>query len=290
MLNIYRLEQQIAEDMGAANVPGLSLAVVEGNEVVYARGFGVTSLEDGGKSVTPETLFRIGSITKPHTGTAVMRLVDEGRLDLNAPVRLYLDWFTLSDEEMADRVTLRHLLSHTAGLPTEWTGFGGVMRLLGQLDWRGETANCPFCYYHTVIPLGPIGGPFAGTATATAYVGGTASAPTWVTATVWGFPWDTGTVRGVASLLGTTSATATSVMGADLRTPSGLGTLQLVTPFVVRVISSPPFCGGCENRYYYAGIAGADIRFVPEPSASAVLATGLGTLALLYRRSKRRRP
>ena len=168
--------------------------------------------------------------------------------------------------------------------------FGGVMRLLGQLDWRGETANCPFCYYHTVIPLGPIGGPFAGTATATAYVGGTASAPTWVTATVWGFPWDTGTVRGVASLLGTTSATATSVMGADLRTPSGLGTLQLVTPFVVRVISSPPSCGGCENRYYYAGIAGADIRFVPEPSASAVLATGLGTLALLYRRSKRRRP
>jgi CubicO group peptidase (beta-lactamase class C family) len=103
--------------MGAAGVPGLALAVVQGDEVVYARGFGVTSVEDGGLPVTAQTLFRIGSTTKPLTGTAVMRLVEAGQLDLDRPVRDRLDWFALS-EPGAERVTLRMLMSHTAGLPT----------------------------------------------------------------------------------------------------------------------------------------------------------------------------
>src|SRR5438093_8086977 len=116
LLNVRALEQRIADAMGAAGVPGLALAVVQGDEVVYARGFGVTSVEDGGLPVTPQTLFRIGSTTKPLTGTAVMRLVEAGQLDLDRPVRDRLDWFALS-EPGAERVTLRMLMSHTAGLP-----------------------------------------------------------------------------------------------------------------------------------------------------------------------------
>ncbi len=168
--------------------------------------------------------------------------------------------------------------------------FGGVMKLLGSFSWRGQLANCSYCYYYTVIPLSPIGGPSGGTATATTTIGGTAAAPTFVTATVWGFPWDTGAVSAVAAVVGTASSTTTSAMGADLRSPSGLGTLQLVTPFLVRVTSRPPDCGGCVNQWFYAGTAHAELHFVPEPAANILLTAGLGVLAVLYQRSKRRQP
>ena len=59
--------------MDTAQVPGLALAIVREQEVLYARGFGMTSVEDGGIPVTPQTLFRIGSTTKSLTGTAVLR-------------------------------------------------------------------------------------------------------------------------------------------------------------------------------------------------------------------------
>jgi hypothetical protein len=168
--------------------------------------------------------------------------------------------------------------------------FGGVMKLLGSFDWRGELASCTDCSYHTLVPLSAIGGPFGGTAKASLFLGGTASPITFVTATAWGFPWDTGTVGGVARVAGTYSSTTTSAMGTDLRTPSGLGTLQLVTPFLVRVKNHPPACGGCEERYYYAGTARAELHFMPEPAANVLLVAGLGALAVLYRWSRRLEP
>ena len=124
MLNLYQLEQNIAARMKATHVPGLALAIVEGQEVIYAQGFGVTSVEDGGLPVTPQTLFRIGSTTKPLTGSAIMRLVEAGKLDLDQPVRSYIDWFTLQDKRAADIITLRMLLSHTAGFPPAADDFG----------------------------------------------------------------------------------------------------------------------------------------------------------------------
>ena len=68
--------------------------------------------------VDGDTLFRIGSTTKTFTGTAVMRLVEQGRLDLDAPVRTYLPDLRLADESVAARVTLRQCLNHSAG----WLG------------------------------------------------------------------------------------------------------------------------------------------------------------------------
>src|SRR6266566_8965899 len=106
MLNFYKLEQRIEQGMQKGHVPGLALAIVKDQEVIYARGFGVTSIEDGGVPVTPQTLFRIGSTTKPMTGTAILRLVEAGKLDLDRPVKKYIDWLTLSEEDAADRVTL----------------------------------------------------------------------------------------------------------------------------------------------------------------------------------------
>ncbi len=125
MLNLYKLEQRIEQGMQKGHVPGLALAIVKDQEVIYARGFGVTSVEDGGAPITPQTLFRIGSTTKPMTGTAIMRLVEAGKLDLDRPVKEYIDWLTLSEEDVAGRVTLRMLMSHTAGLPNTLAGATG---------------------------------------------------------------------------------------------------------------------------------------------------------------------
>jgi CubicO group peptidase (beta-lactamase class C family) len=124
MLSFYQLEQYIDKMMHEARVPGLALAIVHEHKLLYAKGFGMTSVEDGGLPVTPETLFRIGSVTKPLTGTAIMRLVEAGKLDLDTPIKSYIDWFRLSDPDATAHVTLRMLLSHTSGLPTDGQHFG----------------------------------------------------------------------------------------------------------------------------------------------------------------------
>lgn len=103
----------VQEEMGRWSVPGLALGVLRDGEV-GAWGFGVTSLETG-QPVTSGTLFQAGSISKVFTTTLVMQLVDEGALALDEPVRHYLPSLRLADAEALERVTLRHLLSHTAG-------------------------------------------------------------------------------------------------------------------------------------------------------------------------------
>jgi CubicO group peptidase (beta-lactamase class C family) len=124
MINFYQLEQRITARMHEAHIPGLALAIIHEHKLIYAHGFGVTSVEDGGIPVTPETLFRIGSITKPLTGTAIMRLVEAGKLDLDAPIKTYIDWLRLRDPAATEQITLRMLLSHRSGLPTHGQHFG----------------------------------------------------------------------------------------------------------------------------------------------------------------------
>src|SRR5688572_28046931 len=92
----FALEQRIGDAMTEAKVPGLAIAVAQGDRILYARGFGVTSVADGGQPVTPETLFRPGSTTKPLTGTAVMRLVEQGVFDLDRPIGAYADGLRFS--------------------------------------------------------------------------------------------------------------------------------------------------------------------------------------------------
>jgi CubicO group peptidase (beta-lactamase class C family) len=118
MLNFYMLERLIETTIRDARIPGLALALVQGDEVIYARGFGVTSVEDAGLPVTPQTLFCIGSISKVLTGTAIMRLVEAGKLDLDCPIAEYLPWLTFSRPGAERQITLRMLLSHTSGLRT----------------------------------------------------------------------------------------------------------------------------------------------------------------------------
>src|SRR4051812_31452727 len=85
------LESYITKAMHDWGVPGLAIAVVKGDEVVYAHGFGVQSL-DSKDSVTPDTIFGIGSVTKSFTATSLAMLVDDGKVSWDAPVRNYVLW------------------------------------------------------------------------------------------------------------------------------------------------------------------------------------------------------
>ncbi|HEY6739158.1 MAG TPA: serine hydrolase domain-containing protein, partial [Actinopolymorphaceae bacterium] len=97
-------------------VPGASVAVLADDEIVEVAG-GVLHKHTG-VEVTTDSVFHVGSITKVWTATLIMQLVDEGRLDLDAPVRTYLPKFRVADEHASATVTTRHLLNHTAG----WEG------------------------------------------------------------------------------------------------------------------------------------------------------------------------
>jgi CubicO group peptidase (beta-lactamase class C family) len=98
---------------------GLAASVIQGEDIVWQYGTGVTSCEEGAAvPVTSTTLFRICSTTKLLTGTAIMRLVERGVLDLASPLSRWLPGFSFQESDMAEKITLEHLLSHTSGLPT----------------------------------------------------------------------------------------------------------------------------------------------------------------------------
>jgi CubicO group peptidase (beta-lactamase class C family) len=105
----------IEETMQAYDLPGFAIGVVEGNEIVYARGFGYKNI-DTQKPVTTTTLFHMASISKPFVATAVMQLVEQGKIDLEAPVTTYLPYFKLDDERYKE-ITIQQMLSHVSGMP-----------------------------------------------------------------------------------------------------------------------------------------------------------------------------
>ena len=110
------LQEWVSEAAERLAVPGVAVGVYHAGEEHYAF-HGVTSLENP-LPVDEHTLFQFGSTGKTFTATAIMRLVDQGRVDLDATVRTYLPELRLQDEDVAQRVTVLQLLNHTAG----WSG------------------------------------------------------------------------------------------------------------------------------------------------------------------------
>ena len=97
-------------------VPGIALGVVDGTDVTI-RGLGVTNVEDP-LPITAHTVFPIASISKTFAATAIMRLVEQGKVDLEAPVQKYLPDFKVRDAAASRDVTVSHLLTHLGG----WEG------------------------------------------------------------------------------------------------------------------------------------------------------------------------
>jgi CubicO group peptidase (beta-lactamase class C family) len=117
MRNVFeQLRAEVEAAMGRHVVPGVALGVLHDGRAETA-GFGVTNAEHP-LPVDADTLFLIASNTKTFTGAAILRLVERGRLDLDAPLRGYLPELRLADPDARAGVTLRHTLQHTAG----WAG------------------------------------------------------------------------------------------------------------------------------------------------------------------------
>jgi CubicO group peptidase (beta-lactamase class C family) len=116
MIDRAELQQTVSRFAAELDVPGVAVGVVIGDEDHVAC-HGVTSIEDP-LAVDSTTLFQIGSTGKTYTATAIVRLVEQGKIDLDAPVRTYVPELTLKDESVARDVTVLHLLNHSAG----WDG------------------------------------------------------------------------------------------------------------------------------------------------------------------------
>lgn len=106
-----KIEQAVISEMNAQKIPGVSVAVVKNGKVIFSKGYGLANVELGVKA-TDKTVYQIQSVTKQFTATAVMMLVQEGKIGLDDPLSRYLD---KTPESWKD-VTIRHLLTHTSGI------------------------------------------------------------------------------------------------------------------------------------------------------------------------------
>ena len=112
----------VTDLMQRENVPGISVAVVEDGRIVWARAYGVADRSNG-EAATTETMFQAASISKPVAATGALALVDAGILSLDRPVNEQLTSWKAPAHEFSEAVTLRRLLSHSAGLTVH--GFPG---------------------------------------------------------------------------------------------------------------------------------------------------------------------
>jgi CubicO group peptidase (beta-lactamase class C family) len=116
----------LAKRMAEMKVPGVSIAFFDHGRIVWAKGYGLADVASG-QPVTPETMFQAGSISKPLTAVAALRLVEAGKLDLDQDVNARLRAWKVPENAFtaAQKVTLRRLLSHGAGLTVHgYNGYG----------------------------------------------------------------------------------------------------------------------------------------------------------------------
>ncbi len=117
----------IEERMAFHQVPGISIAIVRNGNIRWAKGYGIANTETGAL-VNENTLFQAGSISKPIAALAALKLVQENKVDLDTDVNTYLDDWKIEENEFTqtEKVTLRRLLTHTAG--TTVHGFPGYQQ------------------------------------------------------------------------------------------------------------------------------------------------------------------
>jgi CubicO group peptidase (beta-lactamase class C family) len=114
------IDAYVTTRMKELRIPGVAIGIVQGDQIAYLKGFGIA--DPSGRPVTPQTSFRLASVSKTLTALAIMQLVEAGKVELDVPVTRYLPWFrvaieTLSAPDESSAITVRHLLYHTSGIP-----------------------------------------------------------------------------------------------------------------------------------------------------------------------------
>ncbi len=118
------IEKKLKKIFDSHKMAGMTVVVTDKERIIYNGNFGVASVEMPSVPVSERSLYRIASITKITTGLMIMRLAEEGVLDIDTPIKTYIPWLSLQNKRAEETITLRHLLSHVAGLPMEYTPEG----------------------------------------------------------------------------------------------------------------------------------------------------------------------
>ncbi|WP_297730326.1 serine hydrolase [uncultured Maricaulis sp.] len=116
-LTAERIDEAARQAVDSFNVTGMAVTVVSGDDVILTRTYGVRDVRDPDTAVNTDTLFPFASIGKAFTTTALAMLVDEGRVDWDAPVRDYIPEFAMSDPYITAEFSVRDLVTHRSGLP-----------------------------------------------------------------------------------------------------------------------------------------------------------------------------
>lgn len=135
----------ILQRMEEYKIPGVSIAIVKDGKLAYAKGFGIANSETG-TDVNTHTLFQAASISKPFATLAVLKLVEEGALDLDTDVNTYLKSWKIPDNKFTqfEKVTLRRILSHTAGINVHgFPGYSQTDNFPSTIDVLNGKGNSP---------------------------------------------------------------------------------------------------------------------------------------------------
>jgi CubicO group peptidase (beta-lactamase class C family) len=140
---IAAVDRYVRAELARQQIPGLSVAILRGDRLVLARGYGYANLEHRARA-TDSTVYQLGSVTKQFTAAAVVMLSEQGRLGLDDPITRYLP----EGSSVWQGVTIRHLLTHTSGIPE----FGDT------LDWRRDYTESELVRLAAAQPLGFVPG------------------------------------------------------------------------------------------------------------------------------------
>ena len=144
---IQELDGILVNFMNEHKLPGLAVGIVQDGKLVAEKYLGYADL-DKKENVSPETIFRIGSISKTFTGVGIMQLWEQGKLDLDDPVNKYLKTYKVQHvDPAAPPVTIRHMLTHTSGIG-EVTSLLDFLKPVAGLGAKPETPEVPLSEYY----------------------------------------------------------------------------------------------------------------------------------------------
>ena len=124
--SVEQIDAYVQQGMQQLDIPGAAIALFQNGKITHLKGFG--TIGSSGSTVTAQTPFQIGSVSKSFAALVVLQLVDEGRLSLDDSVSKYIPYFQTNDKTASDQISVRHLLNHRSGLsmldvldPIRWT-------------------------------------------------------------------------------------------------------------------------------------------------------------------------
>ncbi len=144
------LEAQIPSLLKSTNVPGLSLAVFKNGQIIWLEGFGVTDRASGAP-VNSNTLFEAASMSKPVFAYLVLKLCEQGTLSLDTPLTTYTSRRLLEGDPRINRITARHILSHSSGLVPDWRSPDDPLRIASNPGERWFYSGEGYYYLQSVV-------------------------------------------------------------------------------------------------------------------------------------------